>query len=113
MFGYCAIGKDSRAIPPASVMAIDSTEAKIGRSMKKREITGGPSSPSLGRRRWCYRFHLHARLHQLHAGDDDALIRLKTVLNDAHAVLLKRAQLDLVILDLVLLIDHVDELVAL
>ena len=40
MCGYCAIGSVNTAIDPASVMTIDSTEAKIGRSMKKREIIG-------------------------------------------------------------------------
>src|SRR5262245_61319217 len=34
--GYCAIGSRKSAIPPASVTTMDSTEAKIGRSMKKR-----------------------------------------------------------------------------
>ena len=42
MRGYCASGNDSRATPPASVMTIDSTDAKIGRSMKKRENKGHP-----------------------------------------------------------------------
>src|SRR6516162_9750895 len=37
--GYCATGRVTRATPPPSVMNMDSTEAKIGRSMKKRENT--------------------------------------------------------------------------
>src|SRR5262245_1719148 len=37
MSGYCAIGRLKTAIPPASVMMIDITEAKIGRLMKKLE----------------------------------------------------------------------------
>ena len=37
--GYWATGSDRAATAPASVMTIDSTEAKIGRSMKKCEIT--------------------------------------------------------------------------
>ena len=37
--GYCASGKLKSATPPARVMRIDSTVAKIGRSMKKRENT--------------------------------------------------------------------------
>ena len=37
--GYWATGSDSAATEPASVTTIDSTEAKIGRSMKKCEIT--------------------------------------------------------------------------
>src|SRR5205807_4849413 len=39
--GYIAIGRAHSAIPPASVITIDRTVAKIGRSMKKRENTGG------------------------------------------------------------------------
>src|SRR5437588_8551534 len=39
--GYCAIGKENTASPPASVMTTDSTVAKIGRSMKKCEIMSG------------------------------------------------------------------------
>src|SRR5690349_9090662 len=39
MCGNCAKGRLSRATPPARMMRIDSTEAKIGRSMKKRENT--------------------------------------------------------------------------
>ena len=42
MGGYCATGKENTATPPASVMTIDSTAAKIGRSMKKWEIMVGP-----------------------------------------------------------------------
>jgi len=38
--GYCAIGSPNSATLPASVTMIDSTEAKIGRLMKKRENTG-------------------------------------------------------------------------
>ena len=37
--GYCATGSVNTATPPASTKTIDSTEAKIGRSMKKWEIT--------------------------------------------------------------------------
>ena len=36
IWGNMAIGRFKSASPPASVMAIESTEAKIGRSMKKR-----------------------------------------------------------------------------
>ena len=35
--GYWATGSVKTATAPASVMTIDSTAAKIGRSMKKRE----------------------------------------------------------------------------
>ena len=36
--GYCAIGRRMNETPPRRMKTIDSTEAKIGRSMKKREI---------------------------------------------------------------------------
>ncbi len=39
--GYCARGSVKTAMPPASVTTIDSTLAKIGRSMKKRENKSG------------------------------------------------------------------------
>src|SRR5919204_6199538 len=39
MSEYCAIGKVKSAMPPASVITIESTEAKIGRLMKNRENT--------------------------------------------------------------------------
>src|SRR5207302_9296514 len=38
--GYCAIGSVMSAMPPARVITIDSTEAKIGRLMKNLENTG-------------------------------------------------------------------------
>src|SRR5436190_127476 len=40
--GYCATGKFISAMAPASVTTMDSTAAKIGRSMKKRENTVQP-----------------------------------------------------------------------
>src|SRR5271165_6037629 len=46
--GYIAIGRFTSAIAPASVMAIDRTVAKIGRSMKKRENTAGLATWSQG-----------------------------------------------------------------
>ncbi len=42
--GYCAIGSTRIEASPASTMKIDSTAAKIGRSMKKRENIGGSLS---------------------------------------------------------------------
>ena len=38
IWGYCATGRLITATAPASVMRIDSTDAKIGRSMKKCEV---------------------------------------------------------------------------
>src|ERR1700733_7080111 len=40
MRGYCAMGKNASAMPPTRVITTDSTVAKIGRSMKKRESIG-------------------------------------------------------------------------
>ena len=36
--GYWAIGRNKSEIPPIKVMTTESTVAKIGRSMKNREI---------------------------------------------------------------------------
>src|SRR5690606_18077340 len=41
--GYCATGSMKAATPPISTMTIDTTQAKIGRSMKKRESIGSLS----------------------------------------------------------------------
>ena len=37
--GYCAIGRVRSGMPPASMMTIAITQAKTGRSMKKRAIS--------------------------------------------------------------------------
>ncbi len=50
MGGYIAIGSEQSAIAPASVIAIDRTVAKIGRSMKKRENTEGARGLRSGKR---------------------------------------------------------------
>ena len=46
--GYCATGSVNRAMPPPSVMKMDSTAAKMGRLMKKRENTIVALFQSLG-----------------------------------------------------------------
>ena len=38
MLGYCAIGRVARATRPNSIRMIARTQAKTGRSMKKRDI---------------------------------------------------------------------------
>jgi len=50
--GYWAIGRYSSAIPPVSEMKMESTAAKIGRSMKNREIMVAPG-PDKETRRQC------------------------------------------------------------
>ena len=46
--GYCAMGRLKTATPPASVMTMDSTAAKIGRSMKKSREQGRSSEEGRG-----------------------------------------------------------------
>jgi hypothetical protein len=43
--GYMASGRLPSATTPASVMTIEMTEAKTGRSMKNREITDAAPGP--------------------------------------------------------------------
>src|SRR4051794_2963936 len=45
IWGYWASGRLNMAMPPASVMTIDRTDAKIGRSMKNREIKADALRP--------------------------------------------------------------------
>src|SRR5262245_45787129 len=56
IWGYIAIGKAQSAMAPASVIAIERTVAKIGRSMKNRENTGesrsGVGGPSVASSEW-------------------------------------------------------------
>src|SRR4051812_35809139 len=113
-----------------SVMTTLSTVAKIGRSMKKREsMADGPSTlgPAGGlrvlpggrgcRRRLAQRRHgrglrldLHVCMNLLKPADEDPVARIQSLVHHAQAVLLKRPGRDPAVLDLVLVIDHVDEL---
>ena len=45
--GYCATGSRTKLTPPTITKMIDTTEAKIGRSMKKWEMRIG-ASPQFG-----------------------------------------------------------------
>src|ERR1019366_1883238 len=101
--GYCAIGSVQTATAPANVMTMDSTAAKIGRSMKKREnkvdpqlfgpaslIRGGRHGIRRAALRWLPRllladFRLVA--DALQAAYHHHLSRLKVAGDDAHAVL--------------------------
>ena len=49
--GYWATGRVKAATPPASTKTIERTEAKIGRSMKNREITVDVLRPGCRARR--------------------------------------------------------------
>ena len=69
--GYCASGSVFSARPPTSVIKIEITEAKIGRSMKKREITScvrERQTPKVAARR-----HRHPRPSPTCAGVPGAL----------------------------------------
>src|SRR5690606_24416411 len=94
--GYSAMGSWNMASRPASSTTTDSTPAKIGRSMKNREIFMGIPPCSAQRRRrgldrarrrvhgnLAGRDHI-ARPHALHAVDDDALARPQAVLDHAQ-----------------------------
>src|SRR5207248_284636 len=113
--GYCAIGRRMNETPPRMMNTIDSTEAKIGRSMKKREILiagsirlrlrpGRPRRRSLLLRR---HFGTWPRPHQ--AVDDDAVVRRDPVLDDAQ-VADELAERDVSRARNILAIDHEHEL---
>ena len=96
--GYCATGKRKNATPPRITKTIETTEAKIGRSMKKCEMRMGCSPPLLGRRRRAgrcrrgrlrallLRRHLLARARPHQAVDDDAIVGPDALLDDAQVV---------------------------
>src|SRR4051794_20812550 len=108
-------------------MTMDSTEAKIGRSMKKRENTLGPLRfigprndksvvAALGRV-FPKDVHLGVALlgvvaHALEAADDDALAGLDALLDDAQRAVLG-AQLHAPVGGVVVVIDDPDELLPL
>ena len=95
--GYCAIGSRTNATAPRMTNTIETTEAKIGRSMKKCEmriarlprcrpywvvacdaVAGGGAS--------VLRRHLAARPRAHQAVDDDAIVGREPFLDHAQAV---------------------------
>src|SRR6185437_3654067 len=85
--GYCAIGRRMNDTPPRIRNTIDSTEAKIGRSMKKREILIARSVLCLRAGDRCallLRCDLGAGASPHQTIDDDAVVRAYTVLDDAQ-----------------------------
>src|SRR5690242_21028321 len=84
--GYCAIGRRKNDTPPMITNTIETTAAKIGRSMKKCEMRiagsirlGGRTAR--GRRRaLLFLRHLHAGPHAHETVDDDVVILLEPVL---------------------------------
>src|SRR5215813_3554477 len=94
--GYCAIGSRTNATTPRITKTIETTEAKIGRSMKKCEIFMASSrrlvALSLGRFGGLRSRILFDRRHRLTGSDphqpvdDDAVVGLEPFPDDAQAV---------------------------
>ena len=109
MSGNCASGIAKIAIRPASVITIETTKARRGRSMKTFEIILAQLSRcglcgSAGGRRFARR-HRHAGPHLLDALDDHPLARLQAV-PDHRLRALRGAERDPPRLHLVVLADH-------
>src|SRR4051812_1887986 len=88
--GYSAIGSTRIAIRPPSSTSTESTPAKIGRSMKKRErfmaFSVGRGAGAGGGRLLGGRREQHARTHALQAVHDDEFVRLEARGHDALAI---------------------------
>src|ERR1700732_2176414 len=88
--GYCAIGRRKNDTPPTITNTIETTAAKIGRSMKKCEMRMGGlvrlrRGAARGRRRLLLlRGDLHAGPHAHEAVDDDVLVLLEPLLDHAQ-----------------------------
>src|SRR5215472_5610142 len=81
--GYCATGRRKNDTPPMITNTIETTAAKIGRSMKKCEMRigglvglGGRAARG-GRRGFLLRRHLRARARAHEAVNDDVVILLE------------------------------------
>src|SRR4051794_12585628 len=97
MAGYWAMGRPTRAIQPTRMMTMEMTQAKTGRSMKKRASMGCPGrinssywSAASGLRHPRHRdrggLDGSTRADALDALDDDLLLRLDAGLDLAQAV---------------------------
>src|SRR6204780_2740208 len=90
--GYCATGSRENDTPPRITNTIETTAAKIGRSMKKCEMRIVLASPRLGFVRlfgFCWRVlllrrHLLARPRAHQAVDDDAVGGVEPILDHAQ-----------------------------
>src|SRR6476660_9105112 len=100
--GYCATGSFFTATPPSTRMKSAMTQAKIGRSMKKRYMRvlaggrrgrGGRRLRRRGRRLPGDRLHQRIAAQLLEAVDHHLLARLQAVEHDPF-VALRRADLD-------------------
>src|SRR5688500_4082534 len=75
-----AMGRNGIATAPATTMTMASTEAKMGRSMKK--LTNTASAPGRGRQCLDGRLHAHSRPHLLEAAGHDELAGLHALVDD-------------------------------
>src|SRR5581483_4105453 len=89
--GYCATGRRQNATPPTITKIIETTEAKIGRSMKKCDIRMGASA----------RYFACGS-----APSADAIITADALLDDAQIVGRQLAQRDVFDAGGVLIIHH-------
>src|SRR5580698_2185065 len=112
MLGYCATGRVTTASPPASMITIAITHAKIGRSMKKfatapflRARGGRGRRSGCGRARRCGGLHFlwfyrGSGFRELHAFNNHTVASLHAVGHEPvvadRAFRHQRAQLDLV-----------------
>src|SRR5688572_2933609 len=103
--GNIAIGRNGIATAPATTMTMASTDAKIGRSMKK--LTNTASAPRRPGRRLPGRLHADARADLLETADDDLLARLHAVLHDPLG-LEARTELDAACLHYLVRAHHED-----
>src|SRR4051812_1766308 len=118
--GYCATGNREKATAPRITMTIETTEAKIGRSMKKCDIRmppGPTNSRILGLRASRDRgsalllrrdLHIWPDPHQ--AIDHDAVVRLDAILDDAQVVFDQWPERNVLLHRRVVGIDHQNEL---
>src|SRR5580692_4604370 len=112
--GYCATGNVKSAIAPARAMAMDSTVAKIGRSMKKRvsmSASHGGRFERRHRRLLCR--YLHVRPELLDRPHDDPIVFRQAARDRAETVRLEGPGDDLAVFGLVRRIDDVNVLLPL
>ena len=113
--GYCATGSRENDTPPRITNTIETTAAKIGRSMKKCEMRICWPQPALasfgafGRRRaFLLRRHLLARPRAHQAVDDDAVVGGEPVLDHAQPAV-DLAERDVFLPHHVAVVDDEDE----
>src|SRR5262245_22306038 len=109
--GNSLTGRSGSETSPATTMMIETTDAKIGRSMKKDEMFMEAESPSRGRRRHTgtdghlFGRDLRSRPHPLQSIDDDDVAGFEAFANDAQT-LLGTPELNRTVLNLVARTEH-------